>query len=99
VATDLESDRNLFWRTVLEGFSFSVARQPLVEQGLLIVEVSRSHSDASHLIGLIWTSDQSETETSIPLAGFETAIPAHECPQTHSLDSVAIAIGNILKKP
>ena len=36
MATDLESDRNLFGRSVLEGFSFSVARQPLVGQDLLI---------------------------------------------------------------
>jgi len=64
VATDLESDRNLFGRTVLGGFSFSVTRQPLMGHGLLIIEVSRSHSDAPHSAGLIWTSYQSEAETS-----------------------------------
>ena len=64
LATDLESDRNLFGRTVLEDFSFSMARQPLVGQGLPIIEVSRSQSEAPHLSGLLWTSDQSQAETS-----------------------------------
>jgi hypothetical protein len=40
-------------------FFFFMARQPVVGQGLLIVEASRSHS-----VGLLWTSDQPDAETS-----------------------------------
>jgi len=36
-----------------------VARQPLLGQGILIVEASRSHS-----VGFLWTSDQPDTKTS-----------------------------------
>jgi hypothetical protein len=42
----------------------SVAQQPLVGQGLLIIEASRSHSDTPHSVGLLWTGDQPDTETS-----------------------------------
>jgi hypothetical protein len=28
-------------------------------------------------------------------AGFELAVPASECPQTHALDHAAISIGNL----
>jgi len=35
----------------------------LVDQGLLTLEVSRSHSDTPHLVGLLWTSDQPDAET------------------------------------
>ena len=43
---------------------FSMAQQPLVGQGLLVIEASRSHSDTTHLVGLLWTRDQSDAETS-----------------------------------
>jgi hypothetical protein len=43
---------------------FLMAQHPLVGQGLLIIEVSRSHSDTSHSVGLLWTSDQPNAETS-----------------------------------
>ena len=43
----------LFWRN-----------SPAVGQGLLIPEVSRSHSDAPQSVGLLWTSDQLVAETS-----------------------------------
>ena len=33
-------------------------------RGLLITEASWSHSDTPHLVGLLWTSDQPDTETS-----------------------------------
>jgi len=36
----------------------------LVDLGPLIVEVSRSHSDTSHSVRLLWMSDQPVTETS-----------------------------------
>jgi len=42
----------------------TMAQQPPVCQGLLIVEVSRSYSDTSHSVGRLWMSDQSDAETS-----------------------------------
>jgi hypothetical protein len=41
-----------------------MAREPPVGQGVLLVEVPRSHSDALHSVGLLWTRDQSDAETS-----------------------------------
>jgi hypothetical protein len=41
-----------------------VAQQPLVSQGLLIIEASRSQSDTPHSVGLLWSSDQPNAETS-----------------------------------
>jgi hypothetical protein len=41
-----------------------MAQQPLVSQGFLITEASRSHSDTPHSVGLLWTSDQPNAETS-----------------------------------
>jgi len=38
--------------------------QPPVGQGLLNIEASRSHSDTPHLVGLLWTSDQPDADTS-----------------------------------
>jgi len=40
-----------------------MAQLPLVIQGLLIIDASRSHSDTPHGVGLLWTSDQSDGET------------------------------------
>jgi hypothetical protein len=40
-----------------------MAQQPLVGQGLLSFEASRSHSDTPHSAGLLWTSDQPDAET------------------------------------
>ena len=40
-----------------------MAQQPLVDQGL-IIEASRSHSDTPYSVGLLWMSDQPDTETS-----------------------------------
>ena len=39
-------------------------KNPQVSQDLLIVEDSRSHSDTAHSVGLLWTSDQPDAETS-----------------------------------
>jgi hypothetical protein len=76
-----------------------MAQQPLVGQCLLIVEASRSYSDTPHSVGLLWTSDQPDAETSTwqhtiltrdrhpcPSAGFEPTTPASERSQTHALD-------------
>ena len=41
-----------------------MAQQPLVGQGVLIIEASCSHSDTPHSVGLLWTSDQPIAETS-----------------------------------
>jgi len=42
-----------------------MAEQLLIDQGLLIIEASRSHSDTLHSVGLLWTSDQPDAETLI----------------------------------
>ena len=44
-------------------FIYHDATAPPVCQGLLIVEVSRSHSDTPHSVGLLWTSDKPNAET------------------------------------
>jgi len=36
-------------------FLSPIAQQPLVCQGLLIIEASRSHSDTPQSVGLLWT--------------------------------------------
>jgi len=41
-----------------------MAQKPLVGQGLLIIEASRSHSDTPHSVGLFWTSDELDAENS-----------------------------------
>jgi hypothetical protein len=76
---------------------------PLVGQGFLIVEASRSHSDTLHSIGLLWTSDQLDAETSTfllttltPPAFFESAITASELQQSHALDRATTGIGTVL---
>ena len=71
-------------------YIFSMAQQPLVRKGLLIIEASRSQSDTPHSEGLLWTSDQPyavnstlqnnthkrHTHTHMTLPGFEPAILA-----------------------
>jgi hypothetical protein len=42
----------------------SVTQQPLVGQGLLIIETSQSHSGTPHSLRHLWISDQPDTETS-----------------------------------
>jgi hypothetical protein len=41
-----------------------MARQPIVGQDHLIIEVSRSQSDSPQSVGLLWTSDQPDAEAS-----------------------------------
>jgi hypothetical protein len=85
-----------------------VGQQPLVCQGFLKIEASRSHSDTPHWVGLLWTSDQSnanmtthntqhshDTDIHAP-GGVRTQIPASERPQTHALDRAATRIGIFL---
>ena len=45
-------------------FFLTMAQQPLLGQGLLIIEDPWSHSDTPHSVGLVWTSDQPKAETS-----------------------------------
>jgi hypothetical protein len=79
--------------------------QPLGSQGLLIIEASRLHSNSTHSVGFLWTSDQPIAENHIwqittfttdrhtcTLAGFEPAIPASQRPQTHALDRAVTGI-------
>jgi len=42
----------------------TMAQHPPVRQCLLIIEDSQSHSDTTHSIGLVWTYDQANAETS-----------------------------------
>ena len=86
-------------------FTFLMAQQPLVGQGLLIVEGLQLQSYAARSVGLLWTSDQPDTETStwqhnahkrqksMPSARFEPAIPASERLQTHALDRASTRTG------
>jgi hypothetical protein len=46
-----------------KGFFYHEATA-LLGQGRLIIEDSRLHSDTPHSVGLLWTSDQLEVETS-----------------------------------
>jgi hypothetical protein len=41
-----------------------VVQEPLVNQGLLITEASRSLSDTPHSVQVLWTSDRLDAETS-----------------------------------
>ena len=45
-------------------FVLFLARQPPVGQGLLIFEISITHNDAPHSVGLLWTSDRLLAEIS-----------------------------------
>jgi len=87
-----------------------VAQRRNSGRGRHILEVSRSHTIRHthiHPVGLLWTSDKLVAEaaayashnkyqrrTSMPSAGFESAIPAIKRLLTYALDSTATAIGN-----
>ena len=43
---------------------FSMEQQPIMDQGLPIIEASRSHSDTPHSAELLWTSDRPVVDTS-----------------------------------
>ena len=83
---------------------FNMAQQPPVGQGLLITQAPRPHSETQHSVGLLWKSDQPDTETSTwhhrargqtstPPAGFEPEISAIEPPQNHALNRTATWTG------
>ena len=76
-------------------------------QGLLIQEVSRTHTKRLTTVGrtpldessarrrdlYLTTHNTHNRQISMPLAGFEPTIPAGELPQTHTLDRLATGIG------
>ena len=78
-----------------------------MDQGLLVVEDSRSHSGTPHSVGLLWMSDQPEPyvsthnnhkcHKSMPSVGFEPDNTASERPQTIALDRAATAIGYLTR--
>ena len=85
---------------------FVMTRQPLTRQALLIAEVSRSYSDTQHSVGLLWTSDQPNAETStcttnnsfkihasMTPSGFETSNPESIWPQTHAFGRAVTGVG------
>ena len=89
-----------------------MAQQPLLGQGLLIIEASRSHSDTPHSVGPPGrgigptqrpvpgnTQHTEKTATHAYPVGFEPAIPASKRPQTHALDRAATGVGRKIKLP
>jgi len=83
---------------------------PPVGQGLLIQEVSRSHTTTHHSrydsSGLVISptqrhlpdNTQHSQQTSMPPMGFEPKISAGERPQTYALDRAATGTGFFFKK-
>jgi hypothetical protein len=83
-----------------------MAQQPLVGQGLVIVQDSLSHSvkhttldrtplderSARRRDHYLTTHNTHKGQTSMSPAGFEPTIPASERPQTHALDCAATLI-------
>jgi len=80
-------------------FSFSIARQSLLGQGLVIVEASRSHSvtrntrqdsygrgDQPNAETSTWQQRKLTRQRYIAPVGLEPAIPASERQQTHAID-------------
>ena len=76
-------------------------------RALLIIEALRSHSDTPHSVGLFWTRDQPDAETSTwqhttfmrdkssrPAAEFEPAIQASKRPQNNALDRRDTGMGH-----
>ena len=88
-----------------------MAQWPLVGQGFLFIETSRTHSDThTHTPGrtpldewssrrrdlYLTTHNTNKRHTNIRPAGFEPAIPASERPQTYVLDRAATGIGSLI---
>jgi hypothetical protein len=82
-----------------------MAQQPLVDQGLLIVDGSRLHSvrhttlvrtsvDARHRDLCLTRYITCKGQTSIPPPVFEPAVPTSERPQTYALGRAATKIGS-----
>jgi hypothetical protein len=82
-----------------------MAQQHRMCLGLLVSEVSRSHSDTPYSVGLLWKSDwpvakplpdnnqhSKEKDIHVP-ERFETATAGSEWPHVRVLDRVATSIG------
>ena len=89
-------------------YYFFVAQQYYSFLGRLVVEVSRSHTDTPHSVGLLYTNDRPFAETSVwqhitftrdrhpcSPAEFEPAVPASERPQTGVLDRAATGTSSL----
>jgi hypothetical protein len=61
LAIEIQMKRMCWWSSH-RLLSF-IEEQPLVGQGVLIIEASLSNSDTPHSTGLIWTSDRSDAVT------------------------------------
>jgi len=62
---------------------YFMVQQPTTDQGILSIEATRSHSDTPQLVGLLWTSDQIDAETST----WQHTTPkreGHPCPDWNS---------------
>jgi hypothetical protein len=90
-------------------FFFSMAQQPLVGQGLLIVKASWSnirHTTVGRSPLDEWSARRRDLyltahntpkrQTSMPPAGFEPTITASKLLQTHALDRATTGIGEVL---
>ena len=76
-----------------------MALWPTVGQVLLTVDASRSQSQTTQWVGLLWMSDRPvadltthnthSRQISMPSVAFEPAVSAGERPQTHVLDRAA----------
>jgi len=96
---------NRMWRGISCIVFIPLARQPPVGQGLLILEVSRSHTTTHHIRydssrRVISSSQrplpdntQHKRQTSMPSVGFEPTISAGERPQIYALDRAATGTG------
>jgi len=75
---------------------------PLVSQGLLLIQTSRLHSGTTHSVGVLWTSNRPDAETSTSQhtapTEFEPALPTSEWPQTVAFDRVAAGIDSTLTR-
>jgi hypothetical protein len=91
----------------MSAFIFYHGARAFVGLGLFIVEASRSYSDTLHSVGLLWTRDHPDAETStwqhkshkrqtsMTSAVFESTIPASERPQIQVLDRAATGIDHV----
>ena len=57
-------DPDTFLFKVLIAFLFPVLLRPIFAARTSLIEVSRSHSDTPHTVGILWTSDHPDAETS-----------------------------------
>ena len=85
-----------------------MVQQPLVGQGLLIIESSRSQSDTPKSVRLLWTSDQLDTDLCLtthnnhkrqkfkPPGKFEPTITARERPQSYAIENATTGIAHMV---